>query len=92
MNEIREHYLNPFTTMIAKFTQEELLSYENSLKYYRDLKNSLDLAREEGKLEGKIEEKMEVIQKGKEEGLSIEILVKLTGLSRAEVEKIIKES
>lgn len=37
---------------IAKFNREELLSYEDSLKYYRDLKNSLDTAREEGREEG----------------------------------------
>ncbi|WPL16602.1 hypothetical protein Thiowin_01569 [Thiorhodovibrio winogradskyi] len=30
---------------IANFTREELQSYEDSLKYYRDLKNSFDTAR-----------------------------------------------
>ncbi len=39
---------------IAKFTQEQVQSYEDSLKYYRDLKNSLDTARGEGKIEGKL--------------------------------------
>ncbi|MBP8850170.1 MAG: hypothetical protein KBG80_06400 [Breznakibacter sp.] len=29
-----------------------LSSYEDSLKYYRDLKNSLDTAKEEGVIEG----------------------------------------
>lgn len=72
---------------IAKFTQSELLSYEDSLKYYRDLKNSLDTAKEEGK----IEEKIEVIKKGKTEGLSVEILIKLTGLTRPEIEQILRE-
>ena len=33
---------------IARFTKEESISYEDSLKYYRDLKNSLDTARDEG--------------------------------------------
>ena len=28
---------------------------EDSLKYYQDLKNSLDTAKEEGKIEGRIE-------------------------------------
>lgn len=36
---------------IAKFNQEQILSYEDSLKYYRDLKNSLDTAKAEGKAE-----------------------------------------
>ena len=37
---------------IAKFTPEQMQSYEDSLKYYRDIKNSLDTARQEGFLEG----------------------------------------
>jgi len=39
---------------IAKYenlTRDEQQAYENSLKYYRDLKNSLDKAYEDGKLE-----------------------------------------
>jgi predicted transposase YdaD len=39
--------------------------YEDSKKFYRDIKNSMDTAFEEGKEEGKIEGKVE----GKEEGL-----------------------
>lgn len=80
MHEIRERYVNPFTDFgfkklfevaeVTKFTREELLSYEDSLKYYRDLKNSLDTAfdegfeegKEKGREEGKIEGKMEVIK------------------------------
>jgi predicted transposase/invertase (TIGR01784 family) len=37
---------------IAKFNQAEYMQYEESLKYYRDLKNSLDTARDEGIAEG----------------------------------------
>ncbi|MEZ4772927.1 MAG: Rpn family recombination-promoting nuclease/putative transposase [Bacteroidia bacterium] len=70
---------------IAKFTREELLSYEDSLKYYRDLKNSLDLAKEEGK----VEEKIETIKRGHREGLSVDILSKLTGLTQNEIRRII---
>ncbi|MEM8643077.1 MAG: Rpn family recombination-promoting nuclease/putative transposase, partial [Cyanobacteria bacterium P01_G01_bin.54] len=40
------------TAEIAQFNREELRSYENSLKYYRDLKNSMDTARDEGKARG----------------------------------------
>jgi predicted transposase/invertase (TIGR01784 family) len=50
---------------IARFTPEQMQSYEDSLKYYRDIKNSLDTAREEGFLEGE----QKGIQKGREEGL-----------------------
>ena len=34
---------------IAKFTPEELREYEDSLKAYRDIKNSIDSARREGR-------------------------------------------
>lgn len=37
---------------IAQFTPEEHRHYENSLKYYWDLNNSLNTARQEGKQEG----------------------------------------
>jgi len=72
---------------VAKFTREELLSYEDSLKYYRDLKNSLDTAFEEGKIEGKIE----VIKNGIRSGLEIAVLSKLTGLPEDEIGRIINE-
>jgi len=38
-----------------KLSKEERKAYEDSLKYYRDLKNSLDTAKDEGKKEGKKE-------------------------------------
>ena len=37
---------------IAKFTPLELKEYEDSLKVYRDLKNSLDHAEEKGYVKG----------------------------------------
>ena len=40
---------------IATFTPEELREYEDSLKAYRDIKNSIDTARREGRAEGHAE-------------------------------------
>ncbi|MEW6710037.1 MAG: Rpn family recombination-promoting nuclease/putative transposase [Candidatus Riflebacteria bacterium] len=48
------------TAEIAKFNPEEVMQYEDSLKVYRDLKNSFDTAIEEGFEKG--------IKKGREEG------------------------
>lgn len=70
------------TAEIAKFSQQEYQAYEDSLKYYRDIKNSLDTAREEGKIEGKLE----IAREGLKEGLSTALIVKLTGLSIEEIE------
>jgi len=92
---------------VAKFTSEERTAYNDSLKYYRDLKNSLDTSFEEGKTEGKIEgiaegeqiglekgimkEKIEVIKNGYENGLPVEVLAKLTNLTEVQVIQILKE-
>lgn len=72
------------TAEIARLTQDQVRSYEDSLKYYRDLKNSLDSAREEGKIEGKIEVAKNLLSSG----ISIDLIVKSTGLSEDEIKKI----
>ena len=46
---------------IAKFSPEEKEEYQESLKSYRDLKNVIDTSYGDGKKDGKIEEKIEVI-------------------------------
>ena len=78
---------------IAKFIREQLLRYEDSLKYYRDLKNSFDTVREdsreegrqegrqEGKQEGKQERNIEIAQVMLGEGFDIKNIVKITGLT-----------
>ena len=54
---------------IAKFSKKEHQHYEDSLKYYRDLKNSLDTAKEEGLIEGRAEGEQIGLQKGEQIGL-----------------------
>jgi predicted transposase/invertase (TIGR01784 family) len=54
---------------VAHFTREELKSYEDSKKFYRDIKNSMDTAFEEGKVEGKVEGKEEGLKQGEIKGL-----------------------
>ena len=84
------------TTDKGNFTPAQVRSYEDSLKYYRDLKNSLDTARDEGKEEGKIEGKLE----GKIEReieIAIEMLkanepidkvMRFTGLTQEQIEQL----
>ena len=80
------------TAEIAKFTPDQVRSYEDSLKYYRDLKNSLDTARDEGKIEGKIEGKMEAISKMAKKllikGIPIETIIHTTGLSADDIKNL----
>jgi predicted transposase/invertase (TIGR01784 family) len=54
---------------IAKFTPEERFAYEDSLKYYRDMKNVVDSSREEGIQEGIEKGIQEGIEKGLQEGI-----------------------
>jgi predicted transposase/invertase (TIGR01784 family) len=58
---------------VAHFTREELKSYEDNKKNYRDIKNCMDTAFKEGKEAGKEEElkqgEIESLKKGRIEGL-----------------------
>jgi predicted transposase/invertase (TIGR01784 family) len=67
---------------IGKFNREELAQYEQSLKYYRDLKNVIDTSFGEGR----IEERREIARKALQESLPISVIAKLTGLSEEEIE------
>ena len=81
---------------IAKFSREELASYEDSLKYYRDLKNSIDTSYEDGREEGRLEGREEGIQLGVErvarrlleQGLPVENVAAATGLSIASIKQL----
>lgn len=83
---------------IAKFTPKELKEYEDSLKAYRDIKNSLDTAlekgraegREKGRAEGRAEGKLEVAQKMVAAHLPIEMIVEMTGLDEEEIKILMK--
>jgi predicted transposase/invertase (TIGR01784 family) len=53
---------------IARFAPEEMMKYEESLKYYRDLKNVIDTSFEEGREEGRSEGREEGRAEGRKEG------------------------
>lgn len=68
---------------IAKYSADEKKRYIDSLKFYLDLKNSLDYA----KYEGKIEIIIEMIK----EGMNNELIYKLTKISIENIDKIRNE-
>ena len=95
-------YINPLTDFgfkklfesaeIAKFSKEEREAYEESLKYYRDIKNIVDTSKQEGIIEG-IEQgidkrNLEIARIMKNDGESVEKIMKYTNLTRAEIEKL----
>lgn len=98
MRTLTDRYINLFTDFgfkkffeqaeIAQFSEQEYQEYENSLKYYRDLKNSMDTAFDEGKIEGEQLgiEKTAKAMKGK--GMDHCIIAEVTGLTVTEIEKL----
>ena len=86
---------------IARFDKKELKAYEDSLKAYRDIKNSLDTAKEEGRAEGLAEGLEKGLAKGRAEGasekaltiaremlalnISVDTIKKVTGLTDNEI-------
>lgn len=81
---------------IAKFSPAEMSGYEQSLKYYRDMKNVIDTSYDEGRVEGRAEGvqagKVEIARKALLQGLSVVQISELTGLSVADIERLQKES
>ncbi len=81
---------------IANYSEQEYNEYEHSLKVYRDLNNVIETAETkgekrglaQGKIEGKAERDREIARTMLEEGLAIELIVKITQLSQKEVEQL----
>ncbi len=76
------------TAELAKFSADELKEYEASVNAYRDIKNSVDTAFEKGIEKGEKKKSKKVAKNGLKEGLSIEIIMKLTGLTKKEIEDL----
>ena len=77
---------------IAKFTRTELREYENSLKAYRDIKNSLDSAEEKGRAEGRAEGMNYVAKKLLNLGMPIEQIAEATNLTIDEIKHLNKRN
>ncbi len=92
-NQLRESIFERLFEVaeIAKLSKEEADAYEESLKSYRDLKNSLDTAYEEGMEKGMEKEKKEIVKNSLKAGLTFEVIANITGLTPKEIEKIKNE-
>ena len=84
--ELKENiFLKLFETAeIAKLDKEEFRKYQESLNAYRDIKNSVDTAREEGK----IEEKIVIAKNGLKEDLPLAVISRMTGLTEEEINRL----
>jgi predicted transposase/invertase (TIGR01784 family) len=77
---------------IANFDEKELADYEESLKYYRDLKGVIDNSFEEGEKvgydKGKDEKAREMAKAMKIKGYPLEEISELTKIPKEEIEKL----
>lgn len=69
---------------IAQLTQEDMKTYEESLKTYWDNYSVLETARKEGKQE----ERIEIAREMKKDNEPLEKIIKYTGLTREQIEKL----
>jgi len=76
---------------IAKLSPDEVLAYEDSLNTYRDLKNSLDTAREEGIEEGEKKAERRIALNLIAQGMENDQIAAITGLSEEEIEDLRKK-
>ena len=85
-----ERYISLLTDFGFK---QELREYEDSLKAYRDIKKSIDTAKEEGREEGRVEgiakEKLATAKRLLGMGLTQEQIAKGTDLSIEDIERLV---
>lgn len=85
-----ERYISLLTDFGFK---QELREYEDSLKAYRDIKNSIDTAKEKGREEGRVEgiakEKLATAKRLLGMGLTQEQVAKGTDLSIEDIERLV---
>ena len=72
----------------ANMTQEERARYEEEWKVYNDYFNTLDFAEQKGLQKGLQKGKEETARNLKELGVADDIIMKSTGLSKEEIEKL----
>ncbi len=93
---------------IGKFNRDEMMQYEQSLKYYRDLKNVIDTAAVEGEQKGREEGREEGRKEGRKEGeaskaveiarqllrenLPLNLIARATSLSEDEIAALSRDS
>ena len=76
---------------VASLSKHERLKYDEGLRKYRDTLSVLEGAKLEGRAEGAKEERIKLIKRLTAAGADDNLLMTATGLSKEELEKILKE-
>ena len=97
MKQVEERYISLLEAEIAKFTPQEIREYEASKKAYRDIKNSIDTAKQEGKQEGLAEgmklgmekgmnqKALDIARKMLSKGMEDATIMEITGLTQEQL-------
>ena len=81
---------------IAKFTPQEMREYEASKMAYRDIKNSIDTAKQEGLAEGMElgmekgmnQKALDIARNMLADSVDINLIMKYSGLTQEQIEKL----
>ena len=81
---------------IAKFTPQEMREYEASKMAYRDIKNSIDTAKQEGLAEGMElgmekgmnQKALDIARNMLADDVDINLIMKYSGLTQEQIEKL----
>ena len=92
MKQVEERY----EAEIAKFTPQEMREYEASKMAYRDIKNSIDTAKQEGLAEGMElgmekgmnQKALDIARNMLADGVDINLIMKYSGLTQEQIEKL----
>ena len=76
---------------LVKLEKTDRKAYEESLKKHRDLKNVMDTQRREGIEIGRIEEREKTAIGFFKEGVDVEVISKVTGLSEDELQTLFRK-
>ena len=73
------------------FNQEERDAYEDRLKWLRIEMNTLKKRFNDGKAEGKVEERLEMARKMLNHGLPVEDIIKISGLPHSQIKELAEQ-
>ncbi len=73
---------------ISQLTPAEMKEYKKSIEEYADVQNAMEFAEEKGKRIGEEKEKIQIAQNCLKEGISIETISRLTGLSIEQIKSV----
>jgi predicted transposase/invertase (TIGR01784 family) len=93
---IRDDFKSPGILLAAKkldylmMSEEDRRAYDGYLAYLGQELGIIDSAKDEGRAEGKKEATKEMAKKLLNNGLEVEFVIKITGLSKREIEDLLE--